>query len=144
MKTLALILALSFSTNAHAADTRAYGFPPMDSGYLNRMLIGALHDMGCTISRHLGVQGDARHMRDNPGSCHNVGRAIDIGSLSCDNDRSNDENLRTLASYFSANPFILICYKEIDPLLGSCRSGHGAHLHFGAREGLRCTSPLPF
>lgn len=141
---LSLLLAFLATSSAFAADTRAYGFPPMDSGYLNRMLIGALHGMGCTIGRHLGVQGDSRHKRDNPGSCHNVGRAIDIATLSCGNGRSNDENLRTLAGYFSANPFILICYKEIDPLLGACRAGHGNHLHFGAREGLRCTAPLPF
>lgn len=137
-------LALLTATSASAADTRPYGFPPMDSPYLNRMLIGALHGMGCRISRHLGVQGDARHLRDNPGSCHNVARAIDIGSLHCNNGRSNDENLRTLAGYFSANPFILICYKDIDPLLGNCRAGHGNHLHFGAREGLKCYAPLPF
>lgn len=142
MRTFLLLTAL-FSVSAHA-DTREYNFPPMASPYLNRMLMGALHGMGCKVGRHLGVQGDSRHRDGAPGSCHNVAKAIDIASLNCENGRSNDENLRELAGYFSANPFILICYKEIGPLFTACRGDHGGHLHFGAREGLRCTAPLPF
>jgi hypothetical protein len=144
MKLFGIVFTFFISFSAQASDTYSYGFPPMEARYLNRMLVSALHNMGCKISSHLGVQGDSRHMQNNPGSCHNVARAIDIATLSCENEKSNEENLRVLASYFTVNPFILICYKDIGPILGSCRAGHGNHLHFGAREGLRCTSPLPF
>jgi len=144
MKHLILTLALLFSVTAQAADTQDYGFPPMSDRYLNRMLMSALRSMGCTVRSHLGVQGDERHMRDNPSSCHMVARAIDIGSLACENRRSNDENLRTLASYFTANPFILICYKNIGPVFGACLEGHGNHLHYGGRQALGCKNPFPF
>ncbi len=146
MKTilLAALVVLGSTSAASAADTRAYGFPPMAAGYLNRMLTAALSNMGCVVSRHLGVQGDARHKNGAPGSCHNIARAIDIASLRCQNNLSNEENLRKLAGYFTANPFILICYKDIGPLFTQCRGSHGGHLHFGGREALRCSVPLPF
>lgn len=142
---LALMICLSGGKTFGAdQNTAEFGFPPMADHYLNRILIAALKDMSCTVGSHSGVQGDDRHQKEAPRSCHNIRRAIDINSLHCQNDASNDANLRTLASYFYANPFILICYRDIGPLFTGCKGDHGGHLHFGGRQGLGCRNPFPY
>jgi hypothetical protein len=143
MKTLIcslITLLVTLPTIAGKGDMSPYGFKYLQGSRLNNNLETALKKIGCRVRSFSGVTGvSAAHHKANPTSCHEVGMAIDIASLSCDNSRSNEENLwalfDALVGYTGSFGTVLVCYKEG----GRCKPGaHDHHLHYGAAEWLFC------
>lgn len=133
-------LFLSVPTIAGTGNISPYGFKYMQGSRLNSNLESALKSIGCRVSGYSGVTGvSADHHKKNPTSCHEVGMAIDISSLSCNNSRSNVENMwalyDSLGGLTGSFGTLLVCYKD----KGRCKAGsHDNHLHFGAAEWVFC------
>lgn len=101
-----------------------------------RKLENTLERMCCRIKKHIGVWGDARHIRERPKSCHNVASAIDIVRIECED---GDNSLRRLAKALPGRSMLstyLLCYRDLSNRF--CLPGHKKHLHFGGREFRKC------
>lgn len=127
---LSLISQMSFAKSSHSP----LGFKLMASDRLNNKLETALKSLKCRVTSSSGVSGvSAEHHKKNPASCHEVGKAIDIAALSCQNNKSNSENLMDLYNKLGGITF-LTCYKG----RGRCQDSHTGHLHFGAAQWTKC------
>jgi hypothetical protein len=65
----------TFDKCAHAASNPSYDGSAVD----------ASSSSGPCKFENLGIQPSAAHLATSPGSCHNIGKAIDVGKVDCGN-----------------------------------------------------------